>query len=123
MAHDDFDVIAYKVLAYVYRCMREGKRIDLDVAWELAGCPPEDYWKTILSSLQANGYLLVNDARYDILGNVITPGSCAITMDGAIYVRDNSKMAKARAFLGKAFEKTLDAAIAIAPAIAQSGMP
>lgn len=116
MAQDDFDVIAYKVLAYVYRCLKEGKQVDLDKVWETAGCPPEDYWKAVLASLRADGYLRVNDPRYDILGNVITPGSCAITLSGATCVRDNSEMARVRTFLGKAFEKTLDAAIAIAPA-------
>lgn len=117
MAHDDFDVIAYKVLQYVYRCMKEGKQVDLDKTWEMAGCPPEDYWKAVLASLQADGFLRVNDPRYDILGNVITPGSCAITLSGATYVRDNSEMARVRTFLGKAFDKTLDAAIAMAPAL------
>lgn len=115
MAHDDFDVIAYKVLSYVYGCMKAGKEVDIDKAWELAGCPPEDYWKAILSSLQSNGLIRVNDARYDILGEVITPGSCAITLEGALYVRDNSKMQKAAKLVGKAFEKTLAATIAAAP--------
>lgn len=117
MAHDDFDVIAYKVLAYVYGCMKEGKSVDIDKAWELAGCPPEDYWKAILSSLQSGGYIRINDPRYDILGNVITPGSCAITLDGAIYVRDNSAMKKAKKFAGEAFGKSLAAAIAVSQAI------
>lgn len=115
MAHDDFDVIAYKLLAYVYGCMKEGRSVDLDKAWELCGCPPEGYWKAILASPQTDGYIAMRDPRYDILGNVMTPGSCAITMSGAMYVRDNSAMAKARTFLGKAFEKTLAAAIAAAP--------
>lgn len=97
--------------------MKKGRQVDIDRAWEIAGCPPEDYWKAVLASLQADGYLRVNDARYDILGKVITPGSCAITMDGAAYVRDNSDMAKVKAFLGKAFEKMLDAAIQMAPTL------
>ena len=116
MAHDDFDVIAYKLLAYVYGCLKAGKSVGIDKAWELCGCPPEDYWKAILASLQSDGYITVQDPRYDILGNVMTPGSCAITMSGALYVRDNSAMKKAQRFVGKAFEKTLAAAIAIAPA-------
>ena len=50
-----------------------------------------------------------------ILGNVITPGGRADTLSGATYIRDNSEMARVRAFLGKALEKTLDTAIAVAP--------
>ena len=117
MAHDDFDVIAYKFMAYVYGCMKAGKEVDIDKSWELCGCPPEDYWKAILSSLQDSGYVKVNDARYDILGEVITSGKCAITLDGAVYVRDSSKMRKAAKFAGRAFEKALSAAIGIAQAI------
>ena len=117
MAHDDFDVIAYKLLAYVYGCMKADKTVDIDQAWELCGCPPEDYWKAILASLQSDGYITVQDPRYDILGNVTTPGSCAITMTGAMFVRDNSAMKKAQRFAGKAFEKTLAAAIAAAPIV------
>lgn len=112
MAHDDFDVIAYKVLTYVYACMKDGRDPDLDRAWELAGSPPEVYWKMVLASLQKDGLLVVQDARYDILGEVTFPCRCGITLDGAAYVRDNSAMRKAGKFLGAAFEKSLAAAVA-----------
>lgn len=115
MASDDFDVIVYKVLAYAYGCMKAGREVDIDKAWELAGCPPEAYWKAVLSSMQKDGLVEIQDARYDILGNVMVPGKCAVTLEGAIFVRDNSKMAKAKSFLGKAFEKALSVAVAAAP--------
>ena len=29
MASDDFEVVAFKILSYLYRCMKGGKKVDI----------------------------------------------------------------------------------------------
>ena len=29
MASDDFEVVAFKILSYLYRCMKNGKKVDI----------------------------------------------------------------------------------------------
>lgn len=41
----------------------------------------------------------------------------SVTMDGAVYVRENSRMAKARGFLGHAFDVALGAAVSVAASL------
>lgn len=115
MASDDFEVIAYKILAYLYKCMKDGKKVDIAALRQLTGCN-EAYFADVARSLQSKG--LVEGFHFDgISGVVIDSPSLAvacdpvITMDGAIYVRENSRMQKAKGFLGRAFETALSTAV------------
>lgn len=115
MSSDDYEVIAYKLLSYLYGCLKEGRRVDVPAMRELAGCN-EAYFSSVLKGLQDKG--LVEGFGFDGLSGLVIDsrsvaalGDPTVTMDGAIYVRENSRMAKARAFLGRSFEAVLRAAI------------
>ena len=111
MAHDDFSVIAYKVLAYAYRCIRDGVTPSWGKAEEVAGCNPI-YFAAVATSLMRSGYLAeakpYRDANGDIIG---WGGDLSVTLEGTAYLEENSKMAEVRGFLGKAFESVLRVAV------------
>ena len=115
MASDDFEVIAFKVLSYLYRCMKDGKKVDVAALRELIGCN-EAYLGSVIRGLQSKG--LVDGFCFDGLSGVVidspalaTMSEPVITMDGAAYVRENSRMRKAREFAGHAFDVALAAVI------------
>lgn len=115
MASDDYEVIAFKVLSYLYRCMKDGKKVDVAALRELIGCN-EAYLGSVIRGLQSKG--LVEGFFFDGHSGVVigSPALAAmrdpeITMDGAAYVRENSRMQKAKEFAGHAFDVALTAVI------------
>ncbi len=115
MASDDFEVLAFKILSYLYRCMKNGKKVDIAALRQLVGCN-EAYFGAVVRSLQSKGY--VEGFAFDGFSGVVIDSPSlaamsdpAITMDGAIFVSENSRMRKAKDFAGHAFEVALSAAI------------
>ena len=102
MASDDFEVVAFKILSYLYRCMKNGKKVDIAALRQLVGCN-ETYFGAVVRSLQSKG--LVEGFDFDAFSGVVidSPNIAAmsdpmITMDGAIFVSENSRMRKAKDF-------------------------
>lgn len=121
MAHDDFSVIAYKVLAYAYRCIRDGVTPSWCKAEEIAGCNPI-YFAAVATSLMRSGYLAEAKPYRDASGDVIGwGGDLSVTLEGTAYLEENSKMAEVRGFLGKAFESVLKVAVESTLALALGG--
>lgn len=111
MAHDDFAVIAYKLLAYAYRCIRDGVSPSWEKAMDVAGCNPV-YFAAVVQSLVGSGYLADARPARDAIGDVIAwSGDLLITIDGVQYLEENSKMGEVRRFLGRAFEAVLASAV------------
>ena len=112
MSADDFDVIVYKALSYVYACIKAGAIPSVDKAQEVAGCN-DVYWASAVRSMLADGYIMGASVDCEYTGAMaVTAGpGFGITQKGAQYLRDNSKMREAARFLGKAFEKVLDVAV------------
>ena len=111
MSHDDFDVIAYKILAYAYKCLKGGVQPSWDKALDVARCN-EVYFAAVVMSLVDSGYLAdtrpARDANGDLIGWI---GDMRLTMEGARYLDENSRMGEVRRFLGRAFEGVLVAAV------------
>lgn len=118
MSSDDYWIVAYKILSYLYACMKAGKKVDAAVMCELAGVN-ESYFGQVVRGLQDKG--LVSGFHFDGLSGVIdnSPSSAymdepAITMDGALYVRENSEMGRAKRFADREFDLALGAAVSTA---------
>ncbi|MCD8340643.1 MAG: YjcQ family protein [Clostridiales bacterium] len=102
MAKDDYFVVAYKILAYLYVQLKAGESIDSAM---LAANGPlmkinERYWTYILENLQAQGY--IRNVHMGFMGGqkIITDyEQCEITPEGIAYLCDNSLMEKAKQFL------------------------
>lgn len=107
MAKDDFDVIAYKILAYAYACLKQGVAASTDKACEVAKVN-EVYFFAVLESLIDEKLIRDVNITKDMDGNVILYSpTITLTLDGARYIKENSRMTKVRDFLGKAFEHVL----------------
>lgn len=116
MAKDDMDVIIYKILRYMYECMKAGRKPALEDM--CCNCKlfniPERYWSSIMRELIAAGYVRGITYRMTKSGPLIDMmDDVSITLDGVHFLEENSRMAKARQFLGSAFEIVLDTVLKI----------
>ena len=57
MAKDDYFVIVYQVLKYLYECLKKGERPEKEFLTENQYSIPKNYWEYILISLLNDGYL------------------------------------------------------------------
>ena len=111
MAQNDMEIIMYKILSYLYKCMKEGKRPRA----EDMGCDcqmfhiPECYWGQIMDELILGGYVRGFD-RIQTKGATIIQmqDGAGITYKGREFLEENTGMKRAAAFLGGAFSVLLD---------------
>ena len=103
MAKDDYYVIAYRILAYLYACLKEGTHPDMSYikADSSAISINQNYWEYIIRHLCDDGYLegvtLVRVVGQETPGiKMLNP---MITPKGIEFLQNNSAMAKARDFL------------------------
>lgn len=108
MAKDDYFVLAYKLLRYLYRCLKEGERADWDLLSPNTREFPigQEYFAYLLSHLLADGYI-EGIAKVRKLSSPLrfkeTTG-IAITPKGIEYLEENSTMKRVGEFLGPAGE-------------------
>lgn len=102
MAKDDMHVIIYKLLAYLYDCMKSGKepeRAMFDRDSAIFCGVPDKYRCAIVYQMSQRGYVTgfkvdYSDDRRDVI--VIDP---EITLDGVEYMFENSMMNRALSYL------------------------
>ena len=104
MSKDDYFVLAYKLLRYLYRCLKEGTPASWSVvAPNTENFPvPQQYFTYLLSHLLADGYI-EGIAETKAIGAPVqfkeTTG-LAITPKGIAYLEENSTMKRVQEFLG-----------------------
>ena len=117
MEKDDMHLIVYKILRYLYGCNKQGKIptfSDMFHVLELTRIP-KSYLAQILNELADCGYIAGCSVTVTKDGTLITLADDArITMAGADYLNDNSRMKKAADVAGRAFELILEGVIACA---------
>lgn len=102
MAQDDMHVVMYKILAYLYSCMKQGVKperkhytYDGDVLHI-----PEQYWAHIIQELVNHGYVsgftVFNTWGGDL---IIDENEPKITLEGVEFLHENSSMQKVLRFL------------------------
>lgn len=110
MAKDDFHVIVYQILAYLYQCLKKGEEIDTKMLsadspyFIVHGKPLSDrYWCYILWQMQSMGLIegiifsgQINNCAYQ---RPLRWDNCMITPAGIEYLTDNSFIQKAKEFL------------------------
>ena len=98
MAQDDMHVLIYKVLAYLYDCMKKGEQPDrgmLSCNGMLFGSVPESYWNSVwIQMLDKELVKGVGVAHYDNSAHVIL-ASPEVTLDGVEFMQENTMMKKA----------------------------
>lgn len=97
MARDDYFVIVYQLMKYLYECLKRGEKPEVDHLQASYYSIPENYWKYILVSLVQEGYiagLLMSPSKSgvafgDLQDTIITP-------KGIEYLFENSLIEKAK---------------------------
>lgn len=112
MSKDDFNVIAYKLLSYLYGCIKAGVPASLVKAKELCGVN-DMYFNAVVSDLEAKGLIML-DAVIGADGCIAIVNEFRITIDGAEFLSENASMKKAASVLGAAFSEIVSAAVAVA---------
>ncbi|MBQ6481384.1 MAG: hypothetical protein IJI45_09725 [Anaerolineaceae bacterium] len=108
MAKDDYDIIVYRVLVYLYACLK--RRILFDEAIFRAtvrkDIESEEYFTKALEMMQEEK--LIRGLEFAHSGNISVLVSdikeTEITPDGIHYLKENSRMEK----IGEALKKAVD---------------
>lgn len=103
MARDDYFVVVYKILKYLYECLKSGISPDIHnvLTAETYGVN-QSYFEYIITELLEEGYIkgvsLINTTGKTTPLVKIT-ADIVIKPKGIEYLQDNSAIAKARSFL------------------------
>ncbi len=95
MAKDDMHVVIFKILAYIYDCMKSGKTVDKDVIGYESLEIPEPYWIQIMSELQSRGYVTGISVKATTTRTFVCTSDPKVTLDGVEFLMENSMMSKA----------------------------
>lgn len=107
MAKDDYFVITYRILTYLYECFKQGEAPDTSLFGPDALGISNGYWGNIMESLLSEGYIRGIAVMPRMGGGFgIRLLELRITQKGIEFLQDNSKMAKAKNFL-KTFKETI----------------
>lgn len=105
MSKDDYHVIVYQILSYLYQQLKKGEPVSEDVfSCETLFGINEKYRDYILKNLLNDGFItgiLVKETKYiDGQTNLIflNMDECQITPKGIEYLMDNSFLNKAKEF-------------------------
>lgn len=99
MAYDDMHVIMYRILAYLYDCMKRGCKPDQSRVWYEHLCINRNYWVAIMIELTERGFIKgvkIGRADDDVDVYLVEP---TVTMAGVEFLMENSMMNKAKRFL------------------------
>lgn len=116
MSHDDFEMVAYRILRLLDACMKAGVSPTLSAAEERAEAGNARYFASVLTELVDSGYVagVSVEYYYDGFGEpAITFDNARITLKGAEFLRDNGGMQKARKAAGVAFESAVEKTVAL----------
>ncbi len=105
MAKDDYHVIVYQILSYLYQCLKNGNDVDvrlLQYDSALINAKNAKYWNYIITNMFDEHLITgIQFATLDgVTGKVpVDMSGCQITPFGIEYLCDNSFMEKAKKFL------------------------
>lgn len=95
------NVVMYKILAYLYDCMKQGvepQRSKIAHDSDMLGIP-EPYWERIMAQLADRGFVKGVVVRcYDDSPTVLV-SKPYVTLEGVQFMQENSMMDKALKFL------------------------
>ena len=107
MAKDDYFVIVYRILTYLYECFKQGETPDISLFGPDALGINNGYWGNIMESLSSEGYIKGISVLPRMGGGFgIKLLELRITQKGIEFLQENSIMAKARNAL-KSFKETV----------------
>ena len=104
MAKNDYFVIVYQILAYLYQCLKNGTDVEESMLKPDSRLLQvnERYWSYIIFNLSAEGY--INGVNFVPIDGLRMPyvasiSDCMITPKGIEYLCENSSIKKASHYL------------------------
>ena len=99
MANDDMHVVMYKILRYLYECLKKGVEPNPEMFDADALGINARYWTVVMQELMKREY--VDGFATKQLGPdvKIVPKHPTVTMEGVEFILDNSMMKKAHDFI------------------------
>lgn len=100
VAKNDYFVIVYRLLTYLYSCFKAGETPDISLFGPDALGINNGYWSNVMESIFNEGYV-TGVAFVHMVGGPpgIKLGDLKITQKGIEYLQENSKMRKAAEFV------------------------
>lgn len=98
MAKDDYYVIAYQILSYLYQQLKKGEDVDGDMIGHNGPlfAINERYWKYIMINMYEQGFVRGIAIKRDSEKiHIYRLNNCEITPDGIDYLCDNSRIKRA----------------------------
>lgn len=103
MSRDDYPVIIYQILSYLYQQLKQGKDIDVNmIRYDSKYLQiNKRYWTYVIVNLLKSGYIQGVVVDEDINGekDIYILKQCEITPKGIDYLTDNSTIEKAKQFM------------------------
>ena len=109
MSKDEFSVLACKLLAYLYGCIKAGVKANASKAKDVVGCN-DLYWEALLDDMSDRCLIRVI-AAHASGKRYVAVSEIRITMSGAEYYDENSTMRKVRDTLGSVLEDAVALAV------------
>ena len=88
-------VVIFRILSYIYDCMKRGEEPTLGEYNADACGIPEPYWVQVMSELVDHGFLSGVSVTKVTTGDVVNCAKPRVTLDGVQYLMENSMMNKA----------------------------
>lgn len=100
MAKDDYFVLAYRILHYLYECFKAGEKADAELFGPSALGINNGYWVNLLESLTREGYI-TGVSFLSSFGSVqsVKIFDAKITQKGIEFLQENNSIKKAVEFL------------------------
>ena len=102
MAKNDMHVVIFKILSYLYDCMKNGEEPDSNVIEHDALGIPRKYWLQIMKELTYRGYVDGIEVKQTTADYYVSYSDPRVTMDGVEFLMENSMMNKAARFVADA---------------------
>lgn len=106
MAQDDYYLLAYKLLLYLYGCLKNKTTFNKEVFRNICDNVTDDYFTNILKLLQDDGYVnglfFYNSWGEDYMLMKSSIPNIRITPKGIEFLTENSNAKKAKEVLMKA---------------------
>ena len=117
MASNDMEVLMYKILKYLYECMKNGKKAKLeDFAWDSKIIDvSKEYWMEVIAILiekeYMKGFIITHNKTKDVGLYIATDPPYKITYEGVCFLNENSGMKRAKEFCAETFNILLSTLI------------
>lgn len=105
VSKDDYFVLSYSVLKYLYECFKAGEKADVDMFSPVALGINNGYWCNLIESLANEGYI-TGVAFSTAVGSIsgVKVYNMKITQKGIEFLQENSRMKKAAEFIKTAID-------------------